>query len=278
MPPAVLSANEGIRVAAPGPSGKQSKQVERITANEKQFVRAISVPLDLADIVAGGDGTMGKFGRGLDPLTGNVTDKKVMPNVVGTRDYRKVTAVKFIDGIFVPNGGADPVQLDSAGHRYGLPKTCGRTDHSIFAETAPALASKPETLQQIQPPLAENVADALTRPHPQLYLHANVGITFDLDAIQKSRPRHKAARFQAMLCSERSGQPEAQMSAWVFVDGQRVYEKQNFRLADGNFGIDIPLPAGARFLTLVATDGDESINSDHVIFHCPQVVMELAEP
>jgi hypothetical protein len=38
-PPAVLSANQGLHVAAPDPSGKRPKQVERIAANDKQFVR-----------------------------------------------------------------------------------------------------------------------------------------------------------------------------------------------------------------------------------------------
>jgi hypothetical protein len=277
-PPAVLSANQGLHVAAPDPAGKKPKQVERVAANDKKFIRAITVPLDLADIVAGGDGTTGKTGRGLDALTGNATETKVGPNVAGTRDFRKVTAVKFVDGVFVPNGENGPVQLDSAGHSYALPKTCGRTDHAIFAETAPALASKPESVPQVRTPLADSVADALTRQHSRLYLHANVGITFDLDAIRADQPRHKPTRFQAMLCTERSDQSEAPMSAWVFVDGKLCFEKQSFRLRDGNFGIDVSLPAGARFLTLVATDADQTIVSDHVIFHCPQVVMEVTEP
>jgi hypothetical protein len=277
-PPAVLSANQGLHVAAPDPSGKKPKQVERVAANDKKFVRAISMPLDLADIVAGGDGTTGKTGRGLDALTGNVTQTKIGPNVAGARDYRKVTAVKFVDGVFVPNGEKGPVQLDSAGHSYALPKTCGRTDHAIFAETAPALAARPESLPQLRAPLADSVADALTRQHSRLYLHANVGITFDLDAIRASQPRHKPTRFQAMLCSERSDRPDAPMSAWVIVDGKLCYEKQSFQLSDGNFGIDVPLPAGARFLTLVATDANQTIVSDHVIFHCPQVLMEVTEP
>jgi hypothetical protein len=43
----VLSANQAIHVAAPDPSGKKPKQVERIAANEKQFVRDLTGPLPL---------------------------------------------------------------------------------------------------------------------------------------------------------------------------------------------------------------------------------------
>jgi hypothetical protein len=45
--PAVLSANQGLHVAAPDPSGNRAKQVERIAANEKQFVRSLRGPFPL---------------------------------------------------------------------------------------------------------------------------------------------------------------------------------------------------------------------------------------
>jgi hypothetical protein len=43
----VLSANQAIHVAAPDPSGKKPKQVERIAANDKQFVRSLTGPLPI---------------------------------------------------------------------------------------------------------------------------------------------------------------------------------------------------------------------------------------
>ncbi len=276
-PPLVLTALQAIRVAPPDALGGAGRPLQRIAANTAEFVRDIRDPLDLADIVAGGDGTTGQTGRGIDPLTGNTVKlKEANINVVGTREYRKVPAVKFVDGVFVPEGSSGPVQLDSASHRYALPKTCGRTDHSIFAETGGPLAAKQRDMPLARGGLADNLAHVLTRSHPQLYLHANVGITFDLEAIRESRPGRRPARFQAVVCTERSGLPAAAMSAWIFVDGQLAFQRQKFHLRDGYFGIDVPLPAGAHYLTLVATDGDLSITSDHVIFHCPQLVMKAA--
>ena len=55
-PPLVLTAHEAIRVAAQ--AGKAAAPVERMAADERQFVRALppATALDLVDIVAGGDG------------------------------------------------------------------------------------------------------------------------------------------------------------------------------------------------------------------------------
>ena len=275
--PLILTANQAIRVAAPGNSGEASKPIQRIAADARQFVRELPTPLDLADIVAGGDGTTGKTGRGLDPLTGSIVDAKEGLRVRTGRGYHRVSAIKFVDSVFVPDGRSGPVQLDSAGHSYALPKTGGRTDHSIFAESIGPLAAKQRGMPLARSELADNLAQRMTRSHPLIYLHANVGISFDLDAIRASRPGNHPARFQAVLSTERSDRPAAVMSAWVFVDGTLCYQKQKFSLRDGYFGIDVPLSRAAHFLTLVATDADLDLNSDHVILHCPQLVMETGD-
>jgi hypothetical protein len=41
-PPAVYSANQGVHVAAPDPSGKKPRQVEQIAADDKKFVRSVT--------------------------------------------------------------------------------------------------------------------------------------------------------------------------------------------------------------------------------------------
>lgn len=268
--PLVLTANQAIRVAAP------DKPIQRIVADKSRFVRELPAPLDLVDILAGGDGTTGKTGLGLDPLTGNLVDAKERFRVRAGRGFHRVAANQFVDSVFVPDGRFGPVQLDSAGHRYALPKTCGSTDHSIFAESIGPLAARQRGMPLVASELADHLARALIHAHPLIYLHANAGVTFDLDAIRANRPGRRLARFQAVLSTERSDKPAAKMSAWVFIDGTLCYQKQ-FSLHDGCFGIDVPLPRGARFLTLVATDAGLDLNSDHVILHCPQLVTESAD-
>jgi hypothetical protein len=41
-PPAVFSANQGVHVAPPDPSGKKPRQVERIAADDKKFTRSLT--------------------------------------------------------------------------------------------------------------------------------------------------------------------------------------------------------------------------------------------
>ena len=105
-----------------------------------------------------------------------------------------------------------------------------------------------------------------------LFLHANVGITFDLVAVAASHPGRRPSRFQSALCAVcalHAGRPVV-IAAWVFVDGQLLFQKPDLRLADGCLKIDLPISPGARFLTLVATDADLNIGGDHVLFHCPR--------
>jgi hypothetical protein len=41
-PPKVFSANQGVHVAAPDPSGKKPREVERIASDEKKFIRSLT--------------------------------------------------------------------------------------------------------------------------------------------------------------------------------------------------------------------------------------------
>ena len=124
--------------------------------------------------------------------------------------------------------------------------------------------------------------------HSLLGLHANAGITFDLAAMRK------VARFSESS-DERSPDSESQTTlrftaklgyfgavgnniadAWVFVDGRKVAEFRKLRRADGLQKIDVELPASARFLTLVSTDGGNGYGMDQIGFGDPRV--KLASP
>ena len=64
--------------------------------------------------------------------------------------------------------------------------------------------------------------------------------------------------------------------AWVFVDGRKVAEFRKLRRADGLQKIDVELPASARFLTIVSTDGGNGYGMDQIGFGDPRV--KLASP
>lgn len=55
----------------------------------------------------------------------------------------------------------------------------------------------------------------------------------------------------------------------VYVDGELQFQRENIGRDDGAFAIRIALPAGARFLTLMATDAGNGISHDQICFADP---------
>ena len=89
-------------------------------------------------------------------------------------------------------------------------------------------------------------------------MSGNLGITFDLAAI-RTATGHPAERFTAVAGNGWVGPA----SFHVFVDGVRAAFRSDVlkdldRPAANVVALDVPLPAGARFLTLVATDDKDN--------------------
>ncbi|MDA0810203.1 MAG: DUF1553 domain-containing protein [Planctomycetota bacterium] len=236
--------------------------------------------LNLADIVGGGNGLgTGTFRNAIDPRNAKVQ----------TRDFGKLGNVvtntfspsesEFVDGVFIPDGdnGRAEIPVSSTGVTItGLPKTSG--DAWDMIRNGPVASQHSPELDGI---------DFTKDGHSLLGLHANAGITFDLGAM------HKVARLSKSSSEPPDSESQATLrftarlgyfgavgdnfaDAWVFVDGRKVAEFRKLRRADGLQKIDIELPASARFLTLVSTDGGNGYGMDQVGFGDPQV--KLTEP
>ena len=61
---------------------------------------------------------------------------------------------------------------------------------------------------------------------------------------------------------------------WVFVDGQVRFRRREITRFNGAMPIAIPINDNDRFLTLVATDGGNGYQQDHIMFGDPR--LELA--
>ena len=224
-------------------------------ARAKAEVHALAgKPLDLADIVGGGDGRgTGVKGAGIDPRTGKARDTTprgvldaIRPNVVSPGPTPLVNAV------FVPNGPSDvPVSTTGLAVR-GIPET------SVAAWDA--IRNGPVN-QQFSKKLGD--VDYGQDGHTILGLHANAGITFDLAEITK-QAAIVSPRFRAVV-GYGGRTAEAGADFFVFVDGQPAAQGR-IGLDDGGVPLDIPLPQPARFLTLVATDAGNGISMDQIFF------------
>jgi hypothetical protein len=129
----------------------------------------------------------------------------------------------------------------------------------------------PVSDRTVQPIL--NGVDYSRREHGFLLAHSNCGFTIDLAALQRIHPGLHLSRFTAIVGSTYS---DAQRSmpkagAFVLVDGQPRFERQNFVPRDGAIPIDIPLSSADRFLTFAAINDVGNNNRNWVILGDPQL-------
>jgi hypothetical protein len=277
----VLHENQSARVdnrntdhiAVLGPLARSAVFVREIP---KQTVRTF----DLVDVVAGGDGFSGRRNAGID-----VTNGRVMPvfpthhkgsDVVGDWRYHRVEKLPLVDGVFIPDGSHGPMQIDSLGHTFEFPSTDNITGLGVWAG-----GSLPKFVDRPDMELLRTVMDGVdyaSAGHGMIFLHANKGITFDLDAVRRANPGYRVARFRAAagnteIGSEKYGEP-LYADIWVLVDGQVRFRRREITGYNGAFTITFPLDQQDRFLTLVATDGGNGHQWDWIIFGDPR--LELA--
>jgi hypothetical protein len=273
----ILNENESARVENRGNRGDQG-QIVVIDSSVKPsgFVRRlpqrIVKTLNLVDAIAGGNGFGTANGRGIDPNTGKITSAQaVKPELVGDGRYHRVEGLSFVDGVFVPHGGAGAVQVDSAGHVFaGFPNTDNLSWGYIWAG-----GEIPRTPAGQAPASVLRGLNYSAPWHSLLSMSANKGITFDLEAVRRANPRCKILRFLAVAgnAMPRDDAPASCLAdVWVFVDGQprvrceRIAVQQEWKIA-------VQLDDQSRFLSLVATDGGDSFWGDQILFGDPRLVL-----
>ena len=251
-----ISAAEVRDIAA----RKQTLNAELQQVRREQARRA-GKHFDLADIVGGGDGLgTGKLGEGIDPVTGNPQSAKrgflegAKPNV-----FAKST-VKFVDGVVIPDLNPEGTVISSTGLKVMKPpRTSGHVWDAIrFGPVNSQFSTKLDGV--------DYAADG----HTLLSLHANVAITFDLAALREAGA---SAEMKFTATAGYFGQtPKNGASFFVYIDGELKANQKNIGRDDGGFLVEVLLPAAARFLTLMSTDGGNGIGHDQICFADPWLV------
>jgi hypothetical protein len=229
--------------------------------------------LDLADIVGGGSGFgTGSLYAGIDPATGQTVSMYRSEERTGGRGYVKVPSLPCVDGVFVPLAKGGLMPISSAGHHFDFPPGGGKWYVELALGGDPKHRTLPHSV------LSLDGRDYGSVNRPALLMHANVGITFDLDAIRTSLTASRIKGFTSTCGINNNVQKTETPDAifYVLVDGQvRVYEEVAL---PGQLAVDIhiDLREHERFLTLVCVAGTKNYG-DWTLFGTPALELEGVE-
>jgi hypothetical protein len=223
--------------------------------------------LDLADIVGGGNGLgTGKKGVGIHVATGK--SQAASGSLVEGVKENVVSAVDgdFVDGVVIPNGdGGAEVPVTTTGMKVSdVPKTSGQAWDAV--RHGPVTSQKSTEVGGV---------DFNKAGHALLGLHANAAITFDIGPMRAAL-QAESLRFQTDVGYGGRGEQESFAAVRVFLDGKLIFLTERLSAKSGRIFVNVILPASARFLTLMATDGGDGISHDQVFFGDPRIA--AAEP
>ncbi len=233
---------------------------DRIVALEGEMAALAGGPINLADLVAGGNGFgSGQRGHGIHPATGAATKGDTGFITIENFDqWIPAPEHPFVDGVFVPKSNS--ATISSTGLRIDdLPPTSGQTWD--YFKYGPSNGAKANTIDGV---------DYAAEPNWMLGLHANKGITFDIQALREAYA-FAGARFVAVF-GHGGAQGESRLDFAVYVDGRRVLHQTDFPAQGPGLPVDLELPQSARFLTLVVTEGGQGISHDQAILGNPRIV------
>jgi hypothetical protein len=221
--------------------------------------------ISLNDLVAGGNGygTSTEISVSYAVATGEKTPSGGYEYRAGAGSYQKVSSNPFIDGVFVPQSKNQVVS--SEGHVFA---DCPETSGLYFMDLCFNKKWKYNTLAAQR---YEKMRDLTFEPCI-LYMHSNLGATFNLDAVRRQFPGLSIRRFLTTVgtLSSYGGYPiylnedfspaETEFDVWFVVDGQLRMKAQKVH-SDSLINLEVPLSPEDQFLSILVTDGSVGSSS-----------------
>jgi hypothetical protein len=249
--------------------------------------------LSLIDVVCGSRLGEYRIAGAIDPLNGHWGDSPWnQPNGVELRPgegrFVAVDWNPFVNGLFIPPsvGGLCPVDL--AGETISLPSCSGASWGPVWARRRIGADLDPFGHQVGQNDDGFWGAGTVTAMLDRLRwardglvgMHANIGLTIDLDAIRRERSASISRLHGIVTLLERSHvsqpfNPKSLADFRVYVDGDERYSRLGFSREDGDAQFGASIDESDRFLTIVVTDSGDGNLFDRVILIDP--VLELTK-
>jgi NPCBM/NEW2 domain len=253
--PLTVNANSAVQ------SDPQTGALTPIPCKPLHFYRELrprELSLDVADMVAGGDGRGSGVADGIDPRSGELVSSPSLADIIGDGQYHRVKQAPDIDGVFIPR---DNQAITSQGHHFVFPPTNGKgydllRRGGIKTPIGPLFITIPAVFDGI---------DYHSPDHTILGMHANCGFTIDLTAIAHNHPGMFTERFTGRVANFREELPDQCLADfWVIIDGIMVKRFRDMTPRKAAEHIDVLIPVGSRYLTLVATDSNKDNRYDCV--------------
>mgnify|MGYP003835872687 CR=1 FL=1 len=253
--------SQEVREGAARKVSALTMQVSEIPCEDNVFVRQIDSKndliwrgqsaIDLSDVFCGGNGLGTGLPEGsIDPITGEIL-KFIAEDREGSGQYVTVRQRRFVDGVFVPDGHNKPVVVSSQNHVFS---ECPPTNNVYYFDPHKGIDADRlnfDGLTGIDVPAADAESPA------SLMLHANLGVTFDLDAIREVYPLADITQFKSWVGISSNAIREGNLDVWVLVDGQLRYSQKQIHEKGRPYPIRVDLKSSDRFLTLAVTDGGD---------------------
>ncbi|QDV75146.1 FecR domain-containing protein [Botrimarina mediterranea] len=247
--------------------------------------------LSLVDVVCGSAPNEYRFAGSIDPNTGTWTslpwsERKGVRAAPATGLVSAVSGNPWVHSVFVPAPGGAAIPVDLEGVTVEAPEFSGGSWGPIWARRP--FDSQADPLMSSVESDSEGFWGAGTKRalldrsrwvrDGIVGLHANVGMTIDLDAIRKHFGVAPKAFRGVLAHLEKSHvslpfHPEAKTSFQVFVDGELRYERLGFCRENGDVVFGADLKAGDRHLTLFATDGGDGPIYDRLVLLDPVILL-----
>ncbi|MBN2844164.1 MAG: NPCBM/NEW2 domain-containing protein, partial [Sedimentisphaerales bacterium] len=248
---------------------------------ERQTFGMPGCMVDLADLVGGGSGfSSSQQCISIDPGTGKISSE-IMFDHRNTSEYAYniLPELNCVDGVFVPRGSDQPHIISSAGHTFkDCPDTCDYYWTDITNRPITCTDSYYVKNRTVSPVKYNNVEYG-TAMNPAICMHANVGITFDLDEIRAMNPGTRITGFTALCAlsdtlksTKYFDNQKAEM--WILVDGQTIHNIQIDSARSTSALIEMAISDDDKFLTLVSTDGGDYNNGDWTFFGNAGLILE----
>jgi hypothetical protein len=189
--------------------------------------------------------------------------------------YRTVDWHPFIDGVFVPDRSQGPQVVSSRGDVF---EDCPNTNRHYYVSIVNGTNL---TFGGGGPGLVLNGIYYGNDESPAIFIHANQGITFDLEAVREAFKGIRIPRFESVGGISATAPEYGLADLYVLVDGKVRFHQP--ALQKGQFcRISIPLEPQDRFLTLAAVThpgkqvpaGYNQEHGDWCLFGAPVLMLE----